>query len=74
MQFGGDYMIDKHWGLSFDAKKIFSYVEAHGTSINIPGLGAVPAVVVQHANFDPWLLSVGLVYRFGAAEPLVAKY
>ena len=23
---------------------------------------------------QPWLLSAGLVYRFGASEPLIAKY
>jgi outer membrane protein len=74
VQFGADYMIDKHWGLSLDAKKIFSYVEAHGTGVNIPGVGTLPAITVLHTNFDPWLLSVGLVYRFGGGEPLVAKY
>ncbi|WP_294539339.1 OmpW family outer membrane protein [uncultured Rhodoblastus sp.] len=74
LQAGAEYMIDKHWGLSIDAKKIFSYVEARGTSINLPGVGAVPAVVVQHTHFDPWLLSVGFVYRFGLPDAVVAKY
>jgi outer membrane protein len=74
VQAGADYMIDKHWGLSLDVKKIFAYVEAHATGINVPGLGAVPAVTVQHTNFQPWLLSFGVIYRFGAPEPVIAKY
>jgi outer membrane protein len=73
-QVGADYMIDKHWGLSLDAKKIFTYAEAHGTGVNVPGVGLVPGVTVQHTNFQPWLLSVGLLYRFGSGEPLIAKY
>jgi outer membrane protein len=74
LQAGVDYNIDKHWGLSLDVKKIFSYVEARGAGINVPGVGPVPAVVVQHSNFDPWLLSLGVVYHFGGGEPLIAKY
>lgn len=74
VQAGADYMLDKHWGLTIDVKKIFAYVEAHATAVNVPGVGAVPSLTVQRVNFQPWLLSAGLVYRFGAPEPVIAKY
>lgn len=73
VQFGVDYMLNQSWGLSFDAKKAFSYSEGHGIA-TLPVFGATN--VVQHVHFDPWLLSVGLLYRFGApsAAAVVAKY
>jgi outer membrane protein len=76
LQGGADYMIDRHWGVSFDVKKLFSYVTAESTGMNIPGLGAVPAGAQQNVRFQPWLFSTGIVYRFGAPEQqtVVAKY
>jgi outer membrane protein len=74
-QAGFDYMISQHWGLSFDAKKVFTYVDAHSDGIVLGGV-QIPQPVVQHTHFQPWLLSAGLVYRFGAQDlaPVVAKY
>lgn len=75
VQGGLDYMIDRNWGLSFDVKKAFNYVEAYSNALNIPGVPfPVPSKTFQHVNFDPWLFSVGLIYRFGGSEPLIAKY
>jgi outer membrane protein len=76
LQAGADYMFDRHWGLSFDVKKVFAYVGAHSSQIAIPGVGYVPTVTTQTVNFQPWLLSTGIVYRFGGSEsvPVVAKY
>ena len=71
VQFGFDYMLTPRWGVSFDVKKAFAYVEGHGV------LAADPRVRVdQHAHFNPWLLSTGIVYRFGGmdAAPVVARY
>ena len=76
LQAGADYMFDRHWGLSFDVKKVFAYVGAHSSEVSVPGIGYVPAVTTQTVNFQPWLLSTGIIYRFGGAEsaPVVAKY
>lgn len=74
IQGGVDYMIDRNWGLSLDVKKAFNYVEAYANGVDIPVVGPFPAKTYQHTNFDPWLFSVGFVYRFGGGEPLLAKY
>jgi outer membrane protein len=75
-QVGADYMFDRHWGVSFDVKKIFAYAEptASGVSILPPGVSAYSTL---HTNYQPWTFSVDLLYRFGgasAAAPVVAKY
>jgi outer membrane protein len=74
-QAGFDYMLGEHWGLSFDAKKAFSYVSAHSDGIVLDG-AYIPSPVVQSTHFQPWLLSAGLVYRFSmpSLAPVVAKY
>ncbi|MCI4679927.1 outer membrane beta-barrel protein [Rhodoblastus acidophilus] len=74
VQGGVDYMIDRNWGVSLDVKKTFNYVESYANGINLPGIGPVPAKVFQHTHFEPWLFSVGLIYRFGGGEPIFAKY
>ncbi len=74
IQFGADYMLTPRWGLSFDVKKAFSYVTGHGYVTQFyPG---ALISVDQHAHFNPWLLSTGIVYRFGGADaaPVVASY
>jgi outer membrane protein len=74
LQGGADYMIDRNWGLSLDVKKSFNYVESYANGINVPGIGPLPAKVYQHTQFQPWLFSLGVVYRFGGGEPVLAKY
>jgi outer membrane protein len=73
LQGGADYMIDRNWGVSLDVKKTFAYVEAYANGINVGGV-TIPAKVYQHTNFQPWLFSLGIVYRFGGGEPILAKY
>jgi outer membrane protein len=57
LQVGFDYMLDEHWGLNFDVKKIFLKPDfdatlADGTKIS------------GEAKLDPWLIGAGVTYRF----------
>ncbi|OKO86327.1 OmpW family outer membrane protein [Bradyrhizobium sp. AS23.2] len=57
VQFGFDYMLDPHWGLNFDVKKLWlrpSYSALANNTIPVFG----------HANMDPWLVSGGIAYKF----------
>lgn len=74
LQGGVDYMIDRNWGVSLDVKKTFNYVQAYASGVNVPGVGIIPTRVDQHTQFQPWLFSLGVVYRFGGGEPILAKY
>jgi outer membrane protein len=76
VKFGFDYMLTQHWGVSFDVTKAFAYLEGRGVVNSGVYQGAT---VVQHAHFEPWLLSTAIVYRFGPADlgfgnGVVAKY
>ncbi len=54
LQAGFDYMLDAHWGINFDVKKIFLETDVkvnHGA-------------VYGKARLDPWLISTGVTYRF----------
>jgi outer membrane protein W len=74
VQFGFDYMLTQRFGLSFDAKKAFTYLSGHG--VIAPGNPLAGAAVTQSTHFNPWILSTGVVYRFGGSDPVpvVAKY
>ena len=48
-------MIDQHWGVNFDVKKIF--LEPDFTA-------DVGADVDGKAKLDPWLIGAGVTYRF----------
>ena len=62
LQAGADFMIDKHWGLTFDVKRIWASREATSTGVaTYPG---VPLAGKLDTQVDPWLLSTGLTYRF----------
>lgn len=56
LQAGFDYMLDEHWGLNFDVKKIFLETDwsadLSGTKLN------------GKAKIDPWLIGAGVTYRF----------
>lgn len=58
LQVGFDYMIDKHWGVNFDVKKLF--LEPDFTITTAPG--ALP--LAGTANLNPWLIGAGVTYRF----------
>ncbi|SJZ70216.1 outer membrane protein [Enhydrobacter aerosaccus] len=56
-QAGFDYMIDKHWGINFDVKKLIlrpNYDAWVNNSIYVSGTAAL----------DPWLFGAGITYRF----------
>lgn len=55
LQVGADYMINDHWGVNFDVKKIFLRPE-FDTTIGAPLTGK--------AKLDPWLIGAGVTYRF----------
>ncbi|MCC7273862.1 MAG: OmpW family protein [Alphaproteobacteria bacterium] len=54
LQIGFDYMLDDHWGMNFDVKKLFLRPD-----VKLNG-GALSGKV----NIDPWLVGVGVTYRF----------
>ncbi len=57
VQFGFDYMLDRHWGLNVDVKKLWLRPDYTAT-VN----GAVP--VTGTAHIDPWLVGGGVTYKF----------
>ncbi|WP_428841099.1 OmpW/AlkL family protein [Bradyrhizobium pachyrhizi] len=57
VQFGFDYMLDRHWGLNVDVKKLWLRPD-YSATVN----GAIP--VTGRANIDPWLVSGGITYKF----------
>lgn len=73
LQGGADYMFDRNWGVSLDVKKTFAYVESYANGINVAGT-TLPAKVYQHTNFQPWLFSLGIIYRFGGGAPILGQY
>jgi len=56
LQIGFDYMIDRHWGVNVDVKKLWLRPEWDGTS----NVGALTGKV----NLDPWLIGAGVTYKF----------
>lgn len=57
VQFGFDYMLDKHWGLNVDVKKLWLRPD-YTAVVN----GAIP--VSGTAHIDPWLVGGGITYKF----------
>lgn len=56
LQVGADYMLDKHWGLNIDIKKLYLRPDWNGTINGNAFTGKV--------NLDPWLIGAGLTYKF----------
>jgi outer membrane protein len=58
LQAGFDYMLDQHWGLNFDVKKIFLDTDwkVDNSPLGVPLSGK--------AKIDPWLIGAGVTYRF----------
>jgi len=57
LQVGFDYMLDEHWGINFDVKKIFLETEWKATHATLGDLSG-------KAKIDPWLIGAGVTYRF----------
>ena len=56
LQVGFDYMLDSHWGVNLDVKKLF--LEPDWTA----SLGDTK--LSGKAKLNPWLIGTGLTYRF----------
>ncbi|MBA4790585.1 MAG: OmpW family protein [Rhizobiales bacterium] len=56
LQAGFDYMIDRHWGVNVDIKKLF--LEPDFT------VGVGNAVLSGTADLNPWIVGAGVTYRF----------
>ena len=54
LQVGFDYMLNEHWGINFDVKKIFLE----------PKVKVNNGVVTGKVKIDPWLIGTGVTYRF----------
>ena len=67
LQSGVDVMFDRHWGLSLDVKKLFARTTTHATGDNLAviGLAGNPQLAgTLKTNFQPWVVSTGVTYRF----------
>lgn len=56
-QVGFDYMIDRHWGLNFDVKKLYLEPNYSATVNNAIAVNGT-------ANINPWLIAGGITYKF----------
>lgn len=56
LQVGADYMIDDHWGLNLDVKKIFMEPDFDVTVAGTKMKGT--------AELNPWMIGAGITYRF----------
>lgn len=57
LQVGFDYMVNEHWGVNFDVKKIFLKTDWKVDSATLGPLSG-------SARIDPWLIGAGVTYRF----------
>jgi outer membrane protein len=69
LQAGTDVMFDNHWGWSLDVKRLFANATSHSTGDNLaavfgPHYPTVPIAGTLKINFQPWILSTGVTYRF----------
>ena len=54
LQAGFDYMLDEHWGLNVDVKKLFL-----DTKVKLNA-----GVIRGRVDIDPWIVGTGITYRF----------
>lgn len=54
LQVGFDYMLNEHWGINFDVKKIFLE----------PKVKVNNGLISGKVKIDPWLIGTGITYRF----------
>ncbi len=59
LQVGFDYMLDEHWGINFDVKKIFLE-----TDWKVDNNALTNGPLSGKAKVDPWLIGAGVTYRF----------
>jgi outer membrane protein len=56
LQVGFDYFFTDNWSLNVDLKKVWVDVDV--------AVGALGTVVTTNVDVDPWLIGVGIGYRF----------
>ncbi|EHK54584.1 OmpW/AlkL family protein [Allomesorhizobium alhagi] len=56
LQVGFDYMVDQHWGVNFDVKKLFLEPDFN---VTVDG-----ANLTGKAALNPWLVGAGVTYHF----------
>jgi outer membrane protein len=56
LQVGFDYMVNEHWGVNFDVKKLFLEPKY---DVTVGG-----AALTGKAKLNPWLIGTGVTYRF----------
>jgi len=68
-QVGFDYMLDRHWGVNFDVKKVWMRPEYSATAV-VTGTGLLNGVglgvnhITGTAHIDPWIVGGGVTYKF----------
>lgn len=74
-QIGFDYMLNETWGINVDLKRILMEPNAHGTIFSPVGGGLVVPINAK-VNIDPWVVSAGVTFRFGAGwtNPVLAAF
>lgn len=56
LQIGADYMLDDHWGVNVDVKKLFL---EPSFDVNVGGTD-----LTGKASLNPWIIGTGITYRF----------
>ncbi|WP_374115082.1 OmpW/AlkL family protein [Ancylobacter mangrovi] len=56
LQAGFDYMLDEHWGVNVDVKKLFLQPDF---DVTVAG-----TALTGKADLDPWIVGLGVTYRF----------
>jgi len=65
LQGGFDYMLNRNWGVFIDAKKYFDRSVSKATGLNYgPPVGVIETAATAVTNAQPWVLAMGLTYRF----------
>jgi outer membrane protein len=59
LQAGVDYMLNERWFLNFDVKKVWI-----NTDVTIDATTALTAVVDADVDIDPWIVGVGIGWRY----------
>lgn len=68
-QIGADYMINDHWGVNIDLKRIQMESNAQA-SFFTPALGGVYVPTSAKVRINPWVVGAGVTYRFGGGWTL----
>jgi outer membrane protein W len=70
-QIGFDYMLNEHWGVNVDLKRIQMESNAQ-TSFFTPVAGGIYVPTSAKVRVNPWVVGAGVTYRFGGGWNLPA--